>query len=86
MEIELNKIEYEDFNLTSVQLDDKYNPDGDGEHPVFTRWDWCQIVAQRSTLLGYWDWVVYRLDDVYAGWCLATSVPQVPSPRPQEAQ
>lgn len=56
------KIIDEDYVLTAAQLDDKYNPEGDGEHPVFTRWDWAQVVAQRSTLLGYWDWVEYQIE------------------------
>jgi len=59
------KIDEEDFQLSVEQLDDKYNPEGDGEHPVFTRWDWTQVVAQRSTLSGYWEWVVDQLDKAY---------------------
>lgn len=53
-----------DFGLTSEQLDDKYNPDGDGEHPEITRWDWHQAVAERSTVLGYWGWLRHKLNDV----------------------
>lgn len=51
-----------DYSLTAEQLDDKYNPDGDGRHPIFTNWDWIQVVAQRSTLLGYWDWVAHQVE------------------------
>ena len=46
-----------DEYLSADQLDAKYNLDGDGEHPVHTRWDWIQAVAQRSTISGYWAWV-----------------------------
>lgn len=52
-----------DRSLTAEQLDDKYNPDGDGEHPMYTRWDWLQVVAQRSTLSGYWCWVVCQIEE-----------------------
>lgn len=52
----------EDKRLSADSLDAKYNPDGDGEHPYFTRWDWCQAVAQRSTLSGYWRWVEYSIE------------------------
>lgn len=50
-----------DHQLNPSQLDDKYNPDGDGEHPKYTRWKWVQVVAQRSTLLGYWEWVAHKI-------------------------
>ncbi len=66
------KIDEEDFQLSVEQLDDKYNPEGDGEHPVFTRWDWTQVVAQRSTLSGYWEWVVDQLDKAYSEYCRNT--------------
>ena len=46
-----------DFNLNAEQLDDKYNPDGDGEHPSHTRFAWRQNVASENTLVGYWEWV-----------------------------
>ena len=62
----MSTIDERDFRLNAEQLDDKYNPEGEGEHPVFTRWDWTQIVAQRSTLLGYWQWVEYRLDQSFS--------------------
>ena len=47
----------DDKHCSADQLDAKYNLDGDGEHPVHTRWDWIQAVAQRSTISGYWAWV-----------------------------
>jgi len=52
----------EDQTLTSDQLDDKYNPEGDGEHPYHTRLLWREAVDQRDTLCGYWDWVEYQIE------------------------
>jgi hypothetical protein len=46
-----------DINLNAEQLDELYNPEGDGEHPRFTRADWRHEVAAENTLLGYWAWV-----------------------------
>lgn len=51
----------EDLGLAGVTLDDKYNPEGDGEHPVFTRDDWRSAVSQQDTISGYWDWVAHRI-------------------------
>lgn len=45
------------------ELDDAYNPDGDGEYPAYTRWDWRSAVKQQSTLLGYWEWVAQMLNE-----------------------
>ena len=50
-----------DFGLTAEQLDDKYNPDGDGEHPGFPRAMWRDWVDQRDTISGYWAWVSYMI-------------------------
>ena len=50
-----------DFGLTADQLDDKYNPDGDGEHPGFPRAMWRDWVDQRDTISSYWVWVSYML-------------------------
>ena len=55
------EIPEEDFDMTVEQLDDKYNPDGDGSHPCFTRETWREHVAERYTISGYWDWVWYEL-------------------------
>ncbi len=55
------KIDKEDFGLTAEQLDDKYNPEGDGEHPTFPRADWQYEVANGDTLSGYWAWVEHKL-------------------------
>lgn len=50
-------IEGEDEGLSAEELDHKYNPDGGGEHPKFTREDWRDAVANDETILGYWDWL-----------------------------
>lgn len=55
-----------DAGLTGAQLDDRYNQDGDGEHPLFHRAVWIQATSEYETLLGYWDWVSYRLNSVFA--------------------
>lgn len=52
-----------DRDLYSDQLDDKYNPEGDGEHPAFTRRDWRDAVANEDTVTGYWDWVYYKIGE-----------------------
>ncbi|PMV89753.1 MULTISPECIES: hypothetical protein [unclassified Pseudomonas] len=54
-----------DDELTPSQLDEKYNPDGGGEHPDYTRSDWREAVAQEYTLSGYWEWVAHTLS---LGW------------------
>lgn len=51
----------EDYDLEASQLDDRYNPDGDGEHPVLNRDDWRDAVAQQTTISGYWDWVAHHI-------------------------
>lgn len=53
----------QDYGLSALQLDCKYSPDGDGEHPGYRRWDWRQTVASDSTLLGYWAWVQAQLEE-----------------------
>lgn len=50
-----------DVGLTPEQLDDRYNPHGGGEHPIFRRQDWREDVANDNTLAGYWLWVASRL-------------------------
>lgn len=55
-----------DFTLDATLLDDKYNPEGDGEHPVFSRTDWRAAVEAKDTIIGYWDWVEYRIELVHA--------------------
>ena len=53
----------DDRELSSDQLDAKYNPDGGGEHPVFNRAAWADDVLRQHTLSGYWDWVVHQIDE-----------------------
>lgn len=55
-----------DFILDASQLDDKYNPDGDGEHPVYMRGEWRTAVGSQDTIVGYWDWVEYRIEQHHA--------------------
>lgn len=61
------KIDKKDFGLTAEQLDDKYNPEGDGEHPVFTRGDWRNEVFNGYTLRGYWEWVEAQIEEEEIG-------------------
>jgi len=51
-----------DFGLTADQLDAKYNPAGNGEHPDYPREAWREEVAADATLLGYWLWVVHQIE------------------------
>lgn len=51
-----------DQQLTAEQLGAAYNPDGDGQHPIFTRDEWVSAVANRDTSLGYWDWLEDQLN------------------------
>jgi hypothetical protein len=37
--------------------------DNEGEHAVFTRYDWRQAVAQQTTVEGYEDWVFRQVAD-----------------------
>lgn len=54
-------VEYQDdLELSADELDDKYNPDGDGEHPLITRADWRIEVANEYTISGYWNWLAHR--------------------------
>jgi hypothetical protein len=53
----------DDYGLSADHLEDKYdNADDTGEHPTYSTWDWTQVVAQRSTRLGYWAWVKAQLE------------------------
>lgn len=51
----------EDAHLSADQLDDKYNPEGAGEHPMFTRQMWREAVANEDTICGYWSWLVSEI-------------------------
>lgn len=50
-----------DAKLSVDQLDEKYNPDGDGEHYQFTHKLWSEAVSQDQTASGYWVWLKYVL-------------------------
>jgi hypothetical protein len=54
-----------DKSLTPEQLDDKYNPEGDGEHPHYTRRDWREEVENYHTISGYWFWVAAQIEQAY---------------------
>ena len=55
----------DDYGMTAEQLEAKYDPSGseDDAHPGYTVWDYVQVVAQRSTRLGYWEWVRSKLEE-----------------------
>lgn len=44
------------------ELDAEYNKEGDGEHPIHTRAEWRNDVAQENTSLGYWQWLADLLE------------------------
>lgn len=49
-------------DLTSARaLERHYSPQGDGEHPVYTRSVWRTAVLQEHTVQGYWAWVAHQL-------------------------
>lgn len=52
-----------DYQLSPDQLDGKYNPDGDGQHPDYQRKDWREAVDNHGTISGYWEWVRHMLLD-----------------------
>lgn len=51
----------DDFGLTAEQIEEKYSPDGDGQHPEYTRSKWVRAVNLDSTIAGYFDWVHHQL-------------------------
>lgn len=51
----------DDSFLSAAELDDKYNPVGDGEHPIYPRKPWRGAVIRQETLSGYWEWVRHQL-------------------------
>lgn len=52
----------DDENLSAAALEDKYSPQGDGEHDLFPRAQWRQEVADEDTALGYWMWLQHKID------------------------
>ncbi len=51
----------EENTLNPGDLDDKYNQEGDGEHPNFPRQLWRHEVVEMNTVSGYWDWVFNQI-------------------------
>lgn len=33
------------------------------EHPEHTRGDWIEEVAANNTIIGYWEWLLHRLEE-----------------------
>lgn len=54
-----------EHHLTAEQLDDRYNFNGDGEHPKYSRASWRDEVFNGNTLCGYWVWVRGQVDDAF---------------------
>ena len=54
-----------DADLSVDELAEKYagKDGGWGQHPLFTRQAWREVVANDDTLLGYWAWVHHRLNE-----------------------
>lgn len=52
-----------DAGATADSLEDRYNPNGDGEHPIHTRDAWILAVQQKVTLRGYWDWAAAQIEE-----------------------
>jgi hypothetical protein len=59
--VEVNPVSPDDVGLSAEELEQKYSPQGGGEHPDFTREDWREMIRIEDTLLGYWAWVNHRL-------------------------
>jgi len=53
-----------DLFMSASELDDHYNQEGDGEHPLLTRKSWIKAVADKESLLGYWEWVCDQLRQI----------------------
>lgn len=58
----------DDFQKAALDMADateklrrQYGPHG--QHPYWERTDWCAEAAQNNTQLGYWEWVVHRLEE-----------------------
>lgn len=56
-DFQIDKGYAQDADLTGDDLEGKYNPQGDGEHPMFSRLMWREAVANEDTIRGYWVWV-----------------------------
>lgn len=58
---ERKKILDDDKVLSANEIKAKYAEDGE-EHPVFYRVDWRNDVAMQYTILGYWQWLVEKIE------------------------
>lgn len=63
-----NLVELDSFGQAAVdmaqeteKLRQEYGPHG--QHPYWERSDWCAEAARNDTQLGYWEWVVHRLQE-----------------------
>lgn len=48
---------------SAEELDEEYNQDGTGEHPVYTRSEWIIAIMDGNTVLGYWQWLANLLEE-----------------------
>lgn len=62
LHIKIWRLTMKDEDLTPDQLSEKYDPDGYGQHPDYTRADWRDEVRRGHTLRGYWDWVSSEIE------------------------
>lgn len=56
-------LDSDDSALSLEELEEKYSPSGGGQHPLFTRQAWREMVVADDTLLGYWAWVHHKLNE-----------------------
>lgn len=61
------QLDFGDQGLKADELDEKYNPTGGGEHPLFTRSHWRADVIDEITICGYWEWVSNCVKDAAHG-------------------
>lgn len=64
-----------DAPLSVDGLEDKYSPNGDGEHPLYIRSHWRVDVAHQLTISGYWAWVAHLLGSAGAVYNATTTAP-----------
>lgn len=48
-----------DLNTKLYDLEQLYAP----EHPEHTRGDWIEEVAASNTIIGYWEWLLHKLEE-----------------------
>ena len=48
-----------DLNTKLYDLEQLYAP----EHPEHTRGDWIEEVAANNTIIGYWEWLLHKLEE-----------------------